>query len=111
METDDITSPPELRVVEDEDDDEEDIQEVNVPMMDSSLMDLSRRDRRAPGGLMDIPNMLDTFDAMPSAVKSYVMYQLLRRCPKNTLQTVANVVNPALMCDFLTLLPPLLHRR
>lgn len=55
--------------------------------------------------LMDIPSMLDSFDAMPSEMQTYVMYQLLRRCTKPTLHFVANVVNPALKCDFLGLLP------
>ena len=55
--------------------------------------------------LMNIPTLLDSFEAMPTEMKTYVMYQLLRRCPKAVLHTVANVVNPALKCDFLSLLP------
>ena len=55
--------------------------------------------------VMDVPTMLDSFEAMPSEMKTYVMYQLLRRCPKPALQFVADVVSPALKCDFLTLLP------
>jgi len=55
--------------------------------------------------LMDIPTMLDSFDAMPSELQTYVMYQLLRRCAKPTLRMVGDVVNPALKCDFLDLLP------
>ena len=55
--------------------------------------------------LMDIPLMLDSFDGMPPEMKSYVMYQLLRRCPKPILHFVADVVNPTLKCDFLNLLP------
>lgn len=54
---------------------------------------------------MDIPSMLNSFDALPEQMKSYVMYQLLRRCKKPTLNFVAEVVNPALKCDFLALLP------
>ena len=54
---------------------------------------------------MDIPTILDSFEVMPSEMKTYVMYQLLRRCPKPALQFVADVVGPALKCDFLTLLP------
>jgi F-box and WD-40 domain protein CDC4 len=54
----------------------------------------------------DIPAMLDFFDAIPDELKSYVMHQLLRRCPKPTLHVVADAVNPALKCDFLGLLPP-----
>ncbi|KAI9880441.1 MAG: SCF ubiquitin ligase complex subunit cdc4 [Pleopsidium flavum] len=55
--------------------------------------------------LMDIPMMLESFEAMPSEMKTYVMYQLLRRCPKPALQFVADVISPALKCDFLSLLP------
>ncbi|PYH94717.1 WD40 repeat-like protein [Aspergillus ellipticus CBS 707.79] len=58
-----------------------------------------------PGSLMDIPNVLDFFDSVPDGMKTYMMYQLLRRCPKQTLHFVADVVNPALKCDFLSLLP------
>lgn len=56
--------------------------------------------------VMDIPTMVDAFDSMPEALQSYVMYQFLRRCPKPTLQMVANVVNPALKCDPFNVLPP-----
>lgn len=55
--------------------------------------------------LRDIPSMLNFFEALPEGMKSYVMHQLLRRCPKTTLQVVADAVNPVLKCDFLTLLP------
>jgi F-box and WD-40 domain protein CDC4 len=49
--------------------------------------------------IMGIPSMLNSFDALPEQMKSYVMYQLLRRCPKPTLHFVADVVNPALKRD------------
>ena len=55
--------------------------------------------------MMNIPTMLDSFEAMPAEMKSYVIYQLLRRCPKPVLHFVADVVNPSLKCDFLSLLP------
>ncbi|KAH7135832.1 WD40-repeat-containing domain protein [Dendryphion nanum] len=55
--------------------------------------------------VMDIPTMLDSFDSLPDKMKTYVMYQLLRRCTKPTLHFVADVVNPALKCDFIALLP------
>ncbi|KAJ9618664.1 SCF ubiquitin ligase complex subunit cdc4 [Taxawa tesnikishii (nom. ined.)] len=63
------------------------------------------RARRAPPSLMDVPTMIDSFDAMPSEMQTYVIYQMLRRCAKNTLQTVAEVVNPALKCDPFNVLP------
>lgn len=79
-----------------------------------SSFNLSHRDElprpitnSAPSSsISDIPTMLDFFDAIPDELKSYVMHQLLRRCPKPTLQIVADVVNPALKCDFLGVLPP-----
>ncbi|KAF1911210.1 WD40-repeat-containing domain protein [Ampelomyces quisqualis] len=55
--------------------------------------------------VMDIPSMLDSFDTLPEQMKSYVMYQLLRRCAKPTLHFVADVVNPALKRDFIASLP------
>jgi F-box and WD-40 domain protein CDC4 len=56
--------------------------------------------------VMGIPTMLNSFDALPEEMKSYVMYQLLRRCKKPTLHFVADVVNPALKRDFIASLPP-----
>ncbi|KAF2642599.1 WD40 repeat-like protein [Massarina eburnea CBS 473.64] len=58
-----------------------------------------------PPTVMDIPSMLDAFDQFPDQMKTYVMYQMLRRCPKPTLHFVADVVNPALKCDFIAMLP------
>ena len=55
--------------------------------------------------LMKLPDMIDTFEAMPEEMKSYIMYQMLRRCSKPVLHFVADTVNPALKCDFLRLLP------
>ncbi|KAH1911767.1 F-box/WD repeat-containing protein [Aspergillus fumigatus Af293] len=60
---------------------------------------------RRASSLMDIPSVLDFFDSVPEELKTYLMYQFLRRCPKPTLHFVADVVNPALKCDFLALLP------
>jgi F-box and WD-40 domain protein CDC4 len=58
------------------------------------------------GSVTEIPLMLDFFESIPDELKSYVMHQILRRCPKSALQVVADIVNPALKCDFLSLLPP-----
>ncbi|EJT75072.1 hypothetical protein GGTG_08910 [Gaeumannomyces tritici R3-111a-1] len=55
--------------------------------------------------MLDTRSMLETFDSMPGEMKTFVMYQLLRRCPRKTLHMVADVVNPALKCDFLKQLP------
>jgi F-box and WD-40 domain protein CDC4 len=56
--------------------------------------------------VLDTRSMLDTFDSMPNEMKSFMMYQFLRRCPRKTLHIVADAVNPALQCDFLEELPP-----
>lgn len=55
--------------------------------------------------MMQIPSMLHTFDELPQHIQSYLMYHLLKRCNKGTLQIVAGIVNPALKRDFLNLLP------
>ncbi|KAI1966653.1 SCF ubiquitin ligase complex subunit cdc4 [Ophidiomyces ophidiicola] len=73
----------------------------------SQQLEKQRDDDASPPALslMDIPTMLNYFESIPDGLKSYVMYQLLRRCPKPTLHLVADVVNPALKCDFLVRLP------
>lgn len=68
---------------------------------DSSLS----RSKPAPPAYMDPRSMLESFDAMPSEFKTWMMYQFLRRCPRKTLHVIADVVNPALKCDFLKQLP------
>ncbi|KAI1387131.1 WD40 repeat-like protein [Hypoxylon trugodes] len=55
--------------------------------------------------IMDTRSMLETFDSMPAEMKSFMMYQFLRRCSRKTLHVVADVVNPALKCDILKDLP------
>lgn len=55
--------------------------------------------------MADLPAMFDYFEALPDELKTYVMYHMLRRCPKPALQFVADIVNPALKCDFISLLP------
>ncbi|CCX14312.1 WD40-repeat-containing domain protein [Pyronema domesticum] len=104
MDGEDITSPLDLQPNEEDTLEDTEMAMIRTPSRDVASMDIVTGHMQ-PGSLMEIPTMLDTFDAMPASVKSYVMYQLLRRCSKTTLQTVASVVNPALMCDFLGLLP------
>lgn len=55
--------------------------------------------------LMDVPTMIDAYDALPEDMQSYVLYQMLRRSTKKTLRTVASLVNPALKCDPFDVLP------
>ena len=66
--------------------------------------DFSNQQLPTPGSL-DISSMVENFDSLPMEMQTYLMYQFLRRCSKQTLQVVASVVNPALKCDFLKLLP------
>ncbi|EAW06930.1 F-box/WD repeat-containing protein [Aspergillus clavatus NRRL 1] len=65
----------------------------------------SNIENQRTASLMDIPSVLDFFDSVPDGLKTYLMHQFLRRCSKPTLRFVADVVNPALKCDFLALLP------
>lgn len=62
-------------------------------------------DHYLQSGLLDSQSMLQSFDAMPAEMKSFMMYQFLRRCSRKTLHAVATVVNPALNRDVLKDLP------
>ncbi|CAG8576473.1 12498_t:CDS:2 [Acaulospora morrowiae] len=70
-----------------------------------SLQQTSITDESQIPSLWDLNTMLTTFDALPSSMKSYMLFQLLRRCPTNTLQYVSNIILPALKKDFLGMLP------
>ncbi|QSZ37035.1 hypothetical protein DSL72_009127 [Monilinia vaccinii-corymbosi] len=104
---------PSAASLEFDDDDTGDIQETSDEFAIQTTETSTIRDRRIePTALhsqistvMEIGSMLDTFDAMPSEMKTLMMYQLSRRCSKKTLRAVAGFVNPALMCDFLDELP------
>ncbi|KAK5658093.1 hypothetical protein OQA88_2649 [Cercophora sp. LCS_1] len=63
------------------------------------------RPKSGQSSLADPRSMLESFDAMPDEFKTWMMYQFLRRCPRKTLHMVADVVNPALKCDFMKSLP------
>ncbi|KAK2744025.1 SCF ubiquitin ligase complex subunit cdc4 [Myotisia sp. PD_48] len=68
---------------------------------------VGKNDARTPTSfsLAEMPGVLNYFESMPDELKSYMIYQFLRRCPKPTLQIVADAVSPALKCDFLSSLP------
>ncbi|RDA86921.1 hypothetical protein CP532_1857 [Ophiocordyceps camponoti-leonardi (nom. inval.)] len=59
-----------------------------------------------PSVTMNMQSMLEAFDTMRTEMKTFMMYQFLRRCPRPTLRVIADTVNPALKCDFLLQLPP-----
>lgn len=56
-------------------------------------------------GLPITKDMIETFDTMSDEMKTFMMYKFLQRCPRKTLHTIANVISPALKCDFLDRLP------
>jgi F-box and WD-40 domain protein CDC4 len=78
----------------------------NLENMEQSAPSADRSSGTNQPSISNIPSMVDFFEEIPDELKSYVMHQLLRRCPKQTLHIVANVVNPALKCDFVGILPP-----
>ncbi|KAJ3303511.1 SCF ubiquitin ligase complex subunit cdc4, partial [Blyttiomyces sp. JEL0837] len=55
--------------------------------------------------LSDIASIITTFDALPNQLQSYLLLQLLRRCPAPTLQFVSSLILPTLKRDFLGQLP------
>ncbi|GAA6011667.1 hypothetical protein JCM11491_004726 [Sporobolomyces phaffii] len=60
----------------------------------------------AVSALLALPDLVDTFDELSPALQSYVIFTLLRRSSIPVLQTVANLIAPALRRDFLSDLPP-----
>lgn len=56
--------------------------------------------------LMTLPQLVDHFSCLPSAVQSHVLLSLLKRSQLPVLRTVHSVLSPVLARDFLTLLPP-----
>ncbi|PMD41499.1 WD40 repeat-like protein [Hyaloscypha variabilis F] len=55
--------------------------------------------------VVDTRFMIETFAAMPNDMKTFMMCHFLKRCSRKTLHVIADVVNPALKCDFLDQLP------
>ena len=84
-------------------DDEPDSQASLV--MGSQLLDIGDSGL-ALSSLLSLPDMVNSFDALPQSLQSYVLFNFLRRAPVPVLQTVNNLVGPALRRDFLVDLPP-----
>ncbi|CAO3639422.1 unnamed protein product [Mucor fragilis] len=55
--------------------------------------------------IWQLPSMIHTFDSLPPNLKSYLLFQLLKRSPTNTLQFINSVIMPVLKHDFLSTLP------
>lgn len=56
--------------------------------------------------LLSLPDFVATFDQLPAALQSYCIFSLLQRSPIPVLQTLNNIIAPALRRDFLADLPP-----
>src|SRR5262249_11999762 len=78
---------------------------IDLLTMDDSPHGRSTELMQAQSSILNSQSLLESFDAMPNEMKTFMMYQLLRRCTRKTLRVVADVVNPALKCDFLKQLP------
>lgn len=61
---------------------------------------------QALSGLLSLPDFVTTFDQLSPALQSYFIFTLLKRSSIPVLQTINNIVTPALRRDFLTDLPP-----
>ncbi|KAJ9144253.1 Cell division control protein 4 [Pleurostoma richardsiae] len=83
----------------------DDLESSALVMVDGTPSRLDQEEDDQTSSILDTRSMLETFDAMPNEMKTFMMYQFLRRCPRKTLHMVADVVNPALKCDFLKQLP------
>ncbi|KAF2674933.1 WD40 repeat-like protein [Microthyrium microscopicum] len=103
---------PTLQVDEEEENTLDEQREASQALVKLSTEDMVRlsepvgAEEGAPlGPMQDVSIMMNTFDTLPFELQRYCMFQLLRRSPKQLLQFVADIVNPALKCDFLTRLP------
>ncbi|KAI1187986.1 WD40 repeat-like protein [Nemania serpens] len=75
------------------------------PEDDSMVIDRYDGTQASEATYMDSRAMLEAFDALPSDMKSSIMYQFLRRCSRKTLHVIADVVNPVLKYDIIQYLP------
>lgn len=55
--------------------------------------------------LRQLPDMIHAYDSLSLEMKSYIMFQLLKRSSTSTLQFVNSMIVPALKRDFLASLP------
>ncbi|ORY55331.1 hypothetical protein BCR35DRAFT_284436 [Leucosporidium creatinivorum] len=81
------------------DDEEEEGDDLNSPQFDLGS-------GQALSGLLSLPDFINTFDQLSPALQSYFIFTFLKRSSIPVLQTINNIVTPALRRDFLTDLPP-----
>ncbi|KAI9285194.1 WD40-repeat-containing domain protein [Umbelopsis sp. AD052] len=72
---------------------------------DSALTGRTLHSSNTPRPIRNLSSILSTFDTLPQATQSYLLFQLLRRSSTTTLQFVNALVIPALKRDFLASLP------
>ncbi|CAO3635186.1 unnamed protein product [Cunninghamella blakesleeana] len=70
-----------------------------------SLLQHNLKNSTVLNALWQLPNILDTYDTLPSNMKSYILFQLLKRSSSNTLKFTNSIILPLLKRDFLTSLP------
>uniref|UniRef100_A0A0B7JML5 F-box domain-containing protein n=1 Tax=Bionectria ochroleuca TaxID=29856 RepID=A0A0B7JML5_BIOOC len=90
--------------------DESQIKEEDEPSMElvpakSRALTTRMKQTESSPVVVDPQMLLEAFDSMKPEMKTFMMYQFLRRCARPTLRVVANAVNPALKCDFFFHLP------
>jgi F-box and WD-40 domain protein CDC4 len=84
---------------------EADAMEIDIRPTDSNALERYRGLSEDKQVVVDPRMLVEAFDSMRTEMKTFMMFQFLRRCPRPTLRVVANAVNPALKCDFLFQLP------
>ena len=90
-------------------DSQETIDSEDLEPLDSQALQAFQREAGHPRvgvpSVVDTRSMIETFAAMPNDMKTFMMCHFLKRCSRKTLHIIADVVNPALKCDFLDQLP------
>ncbi|KAI9472189.1 MAG: WD40-repeat-containing domain protein [Benjaminiella poitrasii] len=77
--------------------------EDNFPLVIQAAHDETSDE--ALDALQQIPSMISMFDSIPAHLKSYVLFQLLKRSSMDTLQFINSVIVPVLKHDILSTLP------
>ncbi|KAJ2059533.1 SCF ubiquitin ligase complex subunit cdc4 [Coemansia sp. S146] len=99
---------PELRRRTPSDDDSS---ESRVPLPSPLLSPQTHAARASSGSgsglaaMYSLPALISTYDQLPGPVQAYLLFQLLRRTPRPTLQFAAQIVLPVLHRDFIGALP------
>ncbi|SGZ22047.1 BQ5605_C022g09420 [Microbotryum silenes-dioicae] len=73
---------------------------------DATALQFDLGSGHAISGLLSLPDFVRQFDTLPSSLQSYFIFTFLKRSPIPVLQTINNIISPALRRDFLTDLPP-----